>query len=160
MLSRSMNYFSADIYAYQNKPDKKIITYCNDERESIRVAIVFVQRGVDNVYIINGGLRKICAKYPEVLEGPSPAFPPDKKLMKIRKIQLNSNSSSGNINSSVVSDKSVTSSSLYSSASTQEYVQQKLGRVNNIGKDGGNSKPGSRPNSGPQPKAPAVQKKK
>ncbi|KAK2950218.1 putative Chromosome-associated kinesin KIF4 [Blattamonas nauphoetae] len=116
LLSRASNYFTPEIISYQNKENKKIIVYCNDERESSRVATIMFQRGIDNIFIITGGLRKICNKYPEVLVGPKPPFPPDKELLRQRQHL-----------SSTKSMVSVSNSSLVSSASTAKYLQGKLG---------------------------------
>ena len=38
-----------------NKPDRVIILYDEDERISTQAATVFVQRGVDNVFLLSGG---------------------------------------------------------------------------------------------------------
>lgn len=55
MLSRSCNYFTKDILDYQNKPGKIIILYDEDERVAPNAAATFVQRGVDNVFMLSGG---------------------------------------------------------------------------------------------------------
>ena len=70
MLSRSCNYFTKDILAHANKVStavafiivadtsqegKFIVLYDDDERIAAGAATVFVQRGVDNVFMLSGG---------------------------------------------------------------------------------------------------------
>ncbi|KAH7816263.1 putative centrosomal protein of 41 kDa A [Monocercomonoides exilis] len=119
MLTRTINSFTPEILAFQNKEGKRIIVYCNDERESIRVASTMVQRGIDNVFVVNGGLRKMCQKYPEALDGPKPPFPPDKKLMQQRMMMGSTTAS--------ISTTATSRMSLVSSASTAKYLQNRLG---------------------------------
>ena len=41
-------------------------------KEAARVANAFVQKGVDNVYLVVGGLRAVADIYPECLQGDVP----------------------------------------------------------------------------------------
>ena len=110
--------------AYRNQEGKKIIIYSSEEKESIRVASTFAERGIENVYVLNGGIRKICQKYPEVLVFDAnhiQPFPTDKKLMEKRAL-LSSTSSIASRSSTLTSNMS-----LVSSASTARYLQQRLG---------------------------------
>lgn len=74
MLSRASNSFTADIYMYSNKPGKIIIVYDEDERMAPAAATIFVQRGVDNVFMLSGGLKVLSQKFPVgFIEGVLPA---------------------------------------------------------------------------------------
>lgn len=44
----------------QNKPGKIIILYDEDEKIAPNAATTFVQRGVDNVFILSGGRFQDC----------------------------------------------------------------------------------------------------
>ena len=55
MLSRAQNHWSPEMYGYINKPDRMIVVYDLDEKIATRAAETFVQRGVDNVFLLSGG---------------------------------------------------------------------------------------------------------
>lgn len=74
-LTHSTNYFSAEIYRYKNRPDRMIIIYDDDERIAAPAAKLFVERGVENVYVLTGGLRKFCEKHEEFVQGEVPEYP-------------------------------------------------------------------------------------
>ncbi|XP_064400340.1 centrosomal protein of 41 kDa-like [Halichondria panicea] len=65
MLSRSCNYFTKDILDYQNKPGKIIVLYDEDERIAPNAATTFVQRGIDNVFMLSGGIKVLYKTFPE-----------------------------------------------------------------------------------------------
>merc|ERR1711988_198815 len=73
-LTHSTNYFSAEIYRYKNRPDRMIIIYDDDERIAAPAAKLFVERGVENVYVLTGGLRKFCEKHEEFVSGMLPEY--------------------------------------------------------------------------------------
>mmetsp|Transcript_16794 Transcript_16794/g.43641 ORF Transcript_16794/g.43641 Transcript_16794/m.43641 type:complete len:350 (+) Transcript_16794:61-1110(+) len=64
-LSRAQNHWSPEMYAYINKPDRMLIVYDLDEKIGPKAAETFVQRGVDNVFLLSGGLRVLCDKIPD-----------------------------------------------------------------------------------------------
>lgn len=66
-LSRSQNYWTPDVFEYVNVEGRIIILYGEDERTSISAAEIFVQRGVDNSFMLSGGLKVLAAKFPEGL---------------------------------------------------------------------------------------------
>ncbi|XP_065826326.1 centrosomal protein of 41 kDa-like [Oscarella lobularis] len=73
MLSRSCNYFTKEILTYKNKPGKIIILYDEDERIAPNAATTFVQREVDNVFMLSGGLKVLSQKFPQgLVSGPLP----------------------------------------------------------------------------------------
>lgn len=61
-----------DVYAFRNKPESLIIVCCEDERISIDCAKTLVDRGIDNVYLLTGGMKEFAYDYPAFVEG----FPP------------------------------------------------------------------------------------
>eukprot|EP00038_Savillea_parva_P006211 m.162332 g.162332 ORF g.162332 m.162332 type:complete len:347 (+) comp12177_c0_seq1:49-1089(+) len=65
MLSRAQNHWSPEMYGYINKHDRMIVVYDLDEKIATRAAETFVQRGVDNVFLLSGGLRVLCEKIPD-----------------------------------------------------------------------------------------------
>lgn len=64
MLSRSFNYFTKEILTYKNKPGHIIILYDENERIAPNAATTFVQREVDNVFMLSGGLNVLSQKFP------------------------------------------------------------------------------------------------
>ena len=63
MLSRSCSYFTKEILQYINKEGMCIVLYDEDERIAHAAATTFVQRGVDNVFMLSGGLRVMYQKF-------------------------------------------------------------------------------------------------
>ncbi|TGZ61842.1 hypothetical protein CRM22_007760 [Opisthorchis felineus] len=57
MLSRSVNFETADMLAFRNKPGRIIIVYDEDERLAPRGATTLVQRGYCNIFLLSGGLK-------------------------------------------------------------------------------------------------------
>lgn len=79
MLSRSVNYLSKEMLLFKNKPGKIIIVYDADEKICPNVATVLVQRELDNVIMLSGGLKVLNKKFPSCfLTGklPSNCFSP------------------------------------------------------------------------------------
>eukprot|EP00731_Ephydatia_muelleri_P001110 Em0001g1110a len=64
MLSRSCNYFTQDILEYKNKAGRIIILYDEDERIAPQAATVFIQRGVDNAFMLSGGMKVLYKTFP------------------------------------------------------------------------------------------------
>jgi len=64
MLSRSCNYFTKEINNFKNKPGKIIIVYDEDEKIAPHVATVMVQKEVDNVIMLSGGMKVLHKKFP------------------------------------------------------------------------------------------------
>lgn len=76
MLSRSCNNFTPEILAFSNKePEKIIIIYDLDERVAVPAGNLFFEKGVDNVFLLSGGLRALSVDYPELIEGELPRPP-------------------------------------------------------------------------------------
>lgn len=58
------NYASKEMLLFKNKPGKIIIVYDADEKIATHVATVLVQRGIDNVIMLSGGLKILNRKFP------------------------------------------------------------------------------------------------
>lgn len=64
MLTRSINYETPALLQFKNKPEKIIILYDEDELVAPGAASTFVQRGYDNIYVLSGGLKVACKRFP------------------------------------------------------------------------------------------------
>ena len=64
-----------DVYKFRNKPETLIILYCNDEKTSCEAAKIMVDRGIDNIYVLNGGLYEFAEEFASYIEGAPPAGP-------------------------------------------------------------------------------------
>ncbi|TGZ61841.1 hypothetical protein CRM22_007760 [Opisthorchis felineus] len=67
MLSRSVNFETADMLAFRNKPGRIIIVYDEDERLAPRGATTLVQRGYCNIFLLSGGLKLAWKHFPQGL---------------------------------------------------------------------------------------------
>lgn len=66
-LARAQNYWTPEVFEYINKPDRIIIAYDEDESIAPKAATTIVQRGVDNLFMLSGGLKVFADKIPEGL---------------------------------------------------------------------------------------------
>lgn len=64
-----------DVYRFRNKPETLIILYCNDEKTSCEAAKIMVDRGIDNIYVLNGGLYEFAEEFASYIEGAPPMGP-------------------------------------------------------------------------------------
>lgn len=64
MLLRTCNYESNDLLTFKNMPNKIIVVYDEDETLASRVASTLVQRGYDNIFMLSGGLKLACYRFP------------------------------------------------------------------------------------------------
>lgn len=65
--------YHPDIYRYRNKAESLIILYCDDERISSAAAKDLVDRGIDNIYLLTGGINEFAVDFPSFVEGDIPA---------------------------------------------------------------------------------------
>uniref|UniRef100_H3DF48 Centrosomal protein 41 n=1 Tax=Tetraodon nigroviridis TaxID=99883 RepID=H3DF48_TETNG len=65
MLLRTMNPFTKEILEYKNAPGKIIVIYDEDERIAIQAATAMCQRGVENLFVLSGGLKVVAQNFPE-----------------------------------------------------------------------------------------------
>ena len=64
-----------EMYQFRNKEESLIIVYCEDEQVSRQTCKILVDRGIDNVFLLTGGMREFAAKYGEFVEGDVPTAP-------------------------------------------------------------------------------------
>jgi len=68
------DYIHPDIYKYRNKAEHLIIMYCDDERMSKDAAKLMVDRGIDNIFLLTGGIFEFGIDFPVFIEGELPAI--------------------------------------------------------------------------------------
>ncbi|KAH7423667.1 hypothetical protein KP509_12G067400 [Ceratopteris richardii] len=69
-LRRSVNIFSLEILKYVNKEPEKIIVFYDDNGNSASsTGNLFAEKGIDNIFMLNGGLREMVLQYPDMVEG-------------------------------------------------------------------------------------------
>ena len=73
-LNKSTNHFPKEIYFYKGpaEGDKMIVLYDEDGKTSPAVANSFVERGIENTYVLSGGFLGACAGCPQLLMGTPP----------------------------------------------------------------------------------------
>lgn len=64
-----------EIYSFRNKPETLIIICCADEKISRDSAKMLVDRGIDNVFLLTGGINEFAYEFPEFIEGIPPRPP-------------------------------------------------------------------------------------
>lgn len=67
--------YHPDIYRFRNKPETLIIIYCDDERISREAAKLLVDRGIDNIFLLTGGMKEFAYDFPAFVEGEVPSPP-------------------------------------------------------------------------------------
>ena len=73
MLSRAQNYFTKAVLDYVNKEGKIIIIYDEDERIAHACSTTMIERGVDNLFMLSGGMKVLYSKFPiGIIRGPLP----------------------------------------------------------------------------------------
>lgn len=80
-----------EVYKFKNKPESLIIVYCNDEKISCDAAKVMVDRGIDNIYVLNGGLHEFAGEFPSFIEGNPPPLPSSQKSRTAASRSISSN---------------------------------------------------------------------
>uniref|UniRef100_A0A8C4Q4S4 Centrosomal protein 41 n=1 Tax=Eptatretus burgeri TaxID=7764 RepID=A0A8C4Q4S4_EPTBU len=64
MLSRSCNQYSKEILQYKNYPGKIIVVYDEDERIAPTTATILCEHGLENIYMLSGGLKVLAQRFP------------------------------------------------------------------------------------------------
>ncbi len=64
-----------EMYEFKNKEESLIIVYCDDEMRSRETCKILVDRGIDNVFLLTGGLMEFAAKFPHYVDGEMPDIP-------------------------------------------------------------------------------------
>merc|ERR1712166_324122 len=73
-LHHATNYFTPEIYRYKNRPDRMIVVYGDDDRQAAVTGTLFVEKGVENVFVLTGGLQRFVVKFEEYVVGNVPDF--------------------------------------------------------------------------------------
>ena len=70
-----------EMYEFKNKEESLIIVYCDDEIRSRETCKILVDRGIENIFLLTGGMVEFATKYPQFVEGEMPNIPisPSKK---------------------------------------------------------------------------------
>ena len=63
-LSRAQNYYLPEMHDYINKAGRILIVYDDDERTATKAAATLAERGVDNVFLLSGGLQILAHRFP------------------------------------------------------------------------------------------------
>jgi len=64
-----------DVYQFRNKEEHLIILYCDKEEISRDAAKIMVDRGIDNIFLLTGGIFEFVSKHPYRMEGEMPHLP-------------------------------------------------------------------------------------
>eukprot|EP00325_Prymnesiales_sp_UTEX-LB-985_P009273 CAMPEP_0174702314 /NCGR_PEP_ID=MMETSP1094-20130205/6638_1 /TAXON_ID=156173 /ORGANISM="Chrysochromulina brevifilum, Strain UTEX LB 985" /LENGTH=254 /DNA_ID=CAMNT_0015900073 /DNA_START=29 /DNA_END=790 /DNA_ORIENTATION=- len=83
-LSKSTNNFPREVYFYRGPVtcDKMVVIYDEDGKAAREIGNAFVQKGIENTYVVSGGFLGLCAACPSVLEGEVPEGDELAKLLK------------------------------------------------------------------------------
>jgi centrosomal protein CEP41 len=75
-LSKSTNCFPREVYFYKGpvECDKMVVLYDEDGKSAPAVGNAFVERGIENTYVVSGGFLALCATSPHVLVGHPPSI--------------------------------------------------------------------------------------
>lgn len=67
-----------EVYYYRGARDgdKMIVVYDEDGRTAVELGNTLVQKGIDNLYVVHGGLQQFAPRFPHLLEGDVPELPP------------------------------------------------------------------------------------
>lgn len=75
MLNKSTNQFPREVYYFKGPPEcpKMIVLYDEDGKSAVAAGNAFVERGVENTYVVSGGFLGVCDSCPSVLVGQPPS---------------------------------------------------------------------------------------
>lgn len=65
----------SDVYQFRNKEEHLIILYCDKEEMSRDAAKIMVDRGIDNIFLLTGGLHEFVSRHSHRMEGEMPDLP-------------------------------------------------------------------------------------
>lgn len=75
LFTHSCHPFSAEVLRYKNREGAAIILVDNDERVAGPAANLCFEKGVDNIYVLSGGLRALQVDAPSAFLGDLPSRP-------------------------------------------------------------------------------------
>ena len=75
MLNKSTNQFPREVYYFKGPPEchKMVVLYDEDGKSAAAAGNAFVERGVENTYVVSGGFLGVCDSCPNVLVGQPPS---------------------------------------------------------------------------------------
>eukprot|EP00656_Telonema_subtile_P050356 TRINITY_DN64_c0_g2_i1.p1 TRINITY_DN64_c0_g2~~TRINITY_DN64_c0_g2_i1.p1 ORF type:complete len:269 (-),score=73.36 TRINITY_DN64_c0_g2_i1:404-1210(-) len=73
-LHHATNYFTPEIYRYKNRADRMIVLYGDDDKIAATAGSLFVEKGVENVFVLTGGLQRFVVKFEEYVSGEVPDY--------------------------------------------------------------------------------------
>ena len=60
-----------ELFRFKNKPDKLIVIYMEDERKGTQAAMLFFEKGYENIFLLSGGIETFLEEFPHLVEGKS-----------------------------------------------------------------------------------------
>ena len=74
-LNRSTNNFPREVYFYKGPIDcdKMVVLYDEDGKSAVAAGNAFVERGIENTYVVSGGFLGVCASCQHILVGQPPS---------------------------------------------------------------------------------------
>ncbi|CDW84457.1 centrosomal protein of 41 kda [Stylonychia lemnae] len=83
-----------ELYRFRNQPNKMIIIYLEDERIGTEIATKMVEKGIENSFLLSGGIEKFHEEFTDLVEGNDVPVPQKKikedkdKSKQLRKTQV------------------------------------------------------------------------
>ena len=73
-LNKSTNNFPREVYFYKGpvECDKMVVVYDEDGKLGPKIGNAFVEKGIENTYVVSGGFLGLCTACPQILEGEPP----------------------------------------------------------------------------------------
>uniref|UniRef100_A0A7S3B9N9 Rhodanese domain-containing protein n=1 Tax=Haptolina ericina TaxID=156174 RepID=A0A7S3B9N9_9EUKA len=89
-LSKATNNFPRDVYFYKGPVEggKMIVLYDEDGKTAPAVGNAFVEKGIENTYVLNGGFLGACAGCPAMLMGQPPSPDDLAAMMQIAGLKM------------------------------------------------------------------------
>jgi hypothetical protein len=78
----SQDKYIPKFYEYKNRDNKFIIVYHLDDKLSAHYSQLMIQKGINNIKCLTGGIEKFCKEYPELIEGAAPT-----ELLYLKKVK-------------------------------------------------------------------------
>jgi len=119
-LSKATNNFPRDVYFYKGTADsdKMIVLYDEDGKTAPAVGNSFVEKGIENTYVVNGGFLGACAGCPAMLVGQPPN--PDELVTLMQRAGLKMAASGASVCGSTPGTAASVSGASQYSARTQQ----------------------------------------
>ena len=139
-VNQSTDNLPKDTYSIKQKSstDWMVVLISEDGRDARLVANIFVQRGVENTYVVDGGFLAVCAVCPTILDGHPPSMETLSVLMKRANLKM---PSAPSLTTGSVSGRSEAGMTDRCSTAASQRTQA----TNLISNFGGGSSSGARP---------------